>query len=124
MEDMKKFGSVVVKVEQKLCDFPVENLCSALGRASLPPTLGAKVDRLKVGEVLLHALGSIEQIAWEDHLQVAVSRAEAYALSAMVYDDLSRTDWTALDEHIRQREAARKAMLQAKFGETDSETPS
>lgn len=124
MVDTKKFGTGVMTVEQKLSDFPVEDLCRALGRTALPPTLVAKVERLKVGEVLLHALGSIEQMAWEDHLQVVVSRADAYALSAMVYEDLSRTDWTALDEHIRERESARKAMLQAKFGESDAETRS
>lgn len=121
MVAMKKFGTAVLTVEQRLSDFPDDNLCCALGRTSLPTALVAKVERLKVGDVLLHALGSIEQMAWEDHLQVVVSRADAYALSAMVYDDLSRTDWTALDEHIRERESARKAMLQAKFGESDAE---
>lgn len=120
MVDTKKFGTTVTTVEQKLSDFPVEKLCLVLGRSLLPPALIASVERLQVGEILLHALGSIEQVAWEDHLPVVVSRAEAYALSARVYDDLSLTDWTALSEHIREREAARKVLLQAMFSESDA----
>ena len=121
MVDTKKFGAGILTVEQKLSDFPAGNLCHALGRVLLPQALVAVVERLKVAESLLHALGSIEQIAWEDHLQVAVSRVDAFALSAVVYEDLSQAEWAILDNHIREREAARRALLNVKFGELDAD---
>lgn len=87
-----------------------------LGRSLLPETLATVVDQLKVGDSLLHALGSIEQAAWADHMRVAVARADAFTVSALVYGELSHGSYTALDEHIRERETARHELLQEKFG--------
>lgn len=88
----------------------------SLGRSHLPEALATAVDQLKVGDSLLHALGSIEQAAWANHIRVAVAIADAFTVSALVYGDLSHGSYTALDEHIREREAARCEILQEKFG--------
>ncbi|HGO9799700.1 TPA: hypothetical protein ACLEB8_004890 [Pseudomonas aeruginosa] len=88
----------------------------SLGRSHLPEALATAVDLLKVGDSLLHALGSIEQAAWADHIRVAVAIADAFTVSALVYGDLSHGSYTALDEHIREREAARCEILKEKFG--------
>lgn len=91
-----------------------------LGRASLPPALVAIVDKLKVGDSLLAAMGSIEQVAWEEHLDNPASRANAFAISALIYGDLSHSDWDALDQHIRDRVAARLAFLREQFSAVDN----
>ncbi len=88
-----------------------------LGRAVLPPDLAAIVDQLKIGRSLLHALGSIEQVAWEEHFPAVEDRAEAFILSAMIYGDLSDSGFEALDEHVRKRVATRRALLKEKLDE-------
>lgn len=97
-------------------DFSDKQSLQALGRSRLPEALATAVDLLKVGDSLLHALGSIEQAAWADNIRVAVAIADAFTVSALVYGDLSHGSYTALDEHIREREAARCEFLQEKFG--------
>lgn len=91
-----------------------------LARAALPPTLAATVDMLKVGESLLAAMGSIEQVAWEEHLDNPESRADAFAISALIYGDISHSDWSVLDQHIRDRVASRRAFLRDQFGALDN----
>ncbi|TCV51383.1 hypothetical protein [Pseudomonas sp. 460] len=91
-----------------------------LARAALPPALAATVDMLKVGESLLAAMGSIEQAAWEEHLDNPESRANAFAISALIYGDLSHSDWDVLDQHIRDRVAARRAFLRDRFNAVDN----
>lgn len=91
-----------------------------LARAALPPTLAATVDMLKVAESLLAAMGSIEQVAWEEHLDDSASRADAFAISALVYGDISHSDWGVLDQHIRDRVAARRAFLRDQFSAVDN----
>lgn len=86
-----------------------------LGRAALPPDLAVIVDQLKIGRSLLHALGSIETVAWEEHFHAAEDRVEAFILSAMLYGDLSNSGFEALDEYVRKRVAARRAFLKERF---------
>lgn len=87
-----------------------------VGRAALPAALVEVVERLKVGSGLLHALGGIEQQAWEDHLQGVEGRATAFAISALQYGELSAADYDALATHISERVAARQALLTDTFG--------
>jgi hypothetical protein len=91
-----------------------------LARAALPQALAATVDMLKVGESLLAAMGSIEQVAWEEHLDNPESRANAFAICALMYGDLSHSDWDALDQHIRNRVAARRSFLRDQFSAVDN----
>lgn len=91
-----------------------------LARAALPPALGAIVAKLKVGDSLLAAMGSIEQVAWEEHLDEPASRANAFAICALIYGDLSHSDWDALDQHIRDRVSARRAFLREQFSAVDN----
>jgi hypothetical protein len=91
-----------------------------LARAALPQALAATVDKLKVAESLLAAMGSIEQVAWEEHLDNPASRANAFAISALTYGDLSHSEWAVLDEHIRARVAARRAFLRDQFSALDN----
>ncbi|MDH4602418.1 MULTISPECIES: hypothetical protein [Pseudomonas syringae group] len=81
----------------------------SVGLAALPSQLRAAVESLKVSTSLLHTLGTIEQVSWEEHLKEAKSRATALTFSAMVYGDLSHEDWIALDEHIKDRLTKRRA---------------
>lgn len=81
-----------------------------LGRAALPPALATAIDKLKVRDKLLQALGAIERAASEDQAEDIKSRADTYAISAMEFDrDLSHSDWRALDSHIRERVAAKRS---------------
>jgi hypothetical protein len=57
----------------------------------------------------------IEQVAWEEYLDTPANRAEAFTISAMIYGDLSHSDCDALDKHIRERVAARRAFLESEF---------
>lgn len=86
-----------------------------LARNAMPGTLLQAVDRLKIGDSLIHTLDTIEQVAWEDHLHGAEGRAKAFAICALVYGELSDSDHDALDKHIRERVAARRKWLQEKF---------
>jgi hypothetical protein len=97
---------------------------SNLGRSALPPALAAAVDLLKVGSSLLQALGTIEQLAWEEHIHAAESRANAFGISAMVYGDLSQSEWDNLDKHIRERVAARRKLLQEMFSDSATDNHS
>ncbi|MGF6281906.1 hypothetical protein ABH908_000061 [Pseudomonas frederiksbergensis] len=89
-----------------------------LARAALPEALAGIVDKLTVGSNLLQSMGQIELVAWEDHLSVPESCACAFALSAMLYRELPLSDWDALEDHIRDRVAARRAFLQKMSSES------
>lgn len=104
-------------IEQMNADMRVTD---NVGRTMLADSLLVTVERLKVGSSLLHALGSIEQQAWEAQLSMLEERALAFAISALQYGDLSVTEYDALNEHIRERVAVRRALLQEKFGSEKS----
>lgn len=81
-----------------------------LGRDVLASDLAATIDNLKVRDKLLQALGAIEQTTSEEQAEVVRIRADTYALSARDCDcDLSTPDWEALDNHIRERVAAKRS---------------
>lgn len=77
-----------------------------LGRAALPPALADAIDKLKVRDKLLQALGAIEHSEGQDEASNVRSRADTYAKGALEYDqELSYSDWRALDNHIKERVA-------------------
>lgn len=77
-----------------------------LGRAALPPALADAIDKLKVRDKLLQALGAIEHSEGQHEATMVRTRADTYAKSAMEYDqELSYSDWRALDKHIQERVA-------------------
>lgn len=81
-----------------------------LGRAVLPQALATAIDTLKVRDKLLQALGAIERADSVAQAEDVSSRATTYALSARDHDgDLSIADWYALDTHIRERIATKRA---------------
>lgn len=79
-----------------------------LGRAALPPALADAIDKLKVRDKLLQALGAIEHSEGQHEATMVRTRADTYAKSAMEYDqELSYSDWRALDAHIQERIAVK-----------------
>lgn len=79
-----------------------------LGRAALSPALADAIEKLKVRDKLLQALGAIEQTEWQHEAMTIRLRADTYAKSAMEHDqELSYPDWRALDQHIQERVAAK-----------------
>ncbi|MBC3468212.1 hypothetical protein [Pseudomonas sp. RW10S2] len=89
---------------------------SDVGRALLAGSLVEVVERSKVRNSLLHALGGIERQVWVDLLRVAEARADTFASSALQYGDLSQAEYDELAEHIRKRVTARHALLKERFG--------
>lgn len=96
------------------------NQCAALGRTTLPEALAVTVEALKVGSAILHALGMLERAAWNDTVTQVEWRADALALAAWRYGDLSETDYHDLAGRIRERAAARCERLQTEQAERQS----
>lgn len=88
-----------------------------LGRAALPRALADAIDKLKVRDKLLQALGAIEHSEGQHEAIMVRPRADTYAKSAMEYDqELSYSDWRALDNHIQERVTMKP--YEVRFAET------
>jgi hypothetical protein len=87
-----------------------------LGREALPAGLVNTVAALKIADSLLQSLGAIERADFESLLRTNEARASAFAVSAIIYGDLSDLGYDALIKHIRARTEARLWALQGLGG--------